>query len=102
MDEKVTKILEDLDNNDIIMKLKELKKEIKNDETAISLINKFNSSKLIYETYGYSKDLIQDKVNLMENSLIKKYLEIQNEINLLSIYINKKIEEITKNITCNK
>lgn len=100
MNSNTERIINDLNNNDIILKLKEIKKEIKKDELATSLITKFNESKKLYETYGYSKDLIQDKINLMENKLIKKYLEIQNEINLLSIYINKKIEEITKNTTC--
>lgn len=102
MDNNIERIIDELNNNEIILKLKDIKKEIKNDITAKKLIDKFNESKKEYETYGYSKDLIQDKINLMENKLIKKYLEIQNEINLLSIYINKKIEDITKNTTCIK
>ena len=102
MDSYVINIINELNNSEIINKLKEIKKEIKNDKNVMELINKFNLSKEAYELYGYDKDFIQNKINLMQNELIKRYLEIQNEINLLSIYINKKIEEITKNTTCNK
>lgn len=102
MNDKVTNIINKLENSDIVENLKQIKKKIKKDDTALLLIKKFNESKELYEKYGYSKEFIQDKINLMENKLIKKYLEIQNEINLLTIYINKKIEEITKNTTCNK
>lgn len=102
MNDKVTNIINKLENSDIVENLKQIKKQIKKDDTALLLIKKFNESKELYEKYGYSKEFIQDKINLMENKLIKKYLEIQNEINLLTIYINKKIDEITKNTTCNK
>ena len=102
MDNSVTKILDELNEEDIVLSLKKIKEKIKRDETAKALIDKFIESKKLYEEYGYNKDFIQDKINLMENKLIKKYLEIQNEINLLSVYINKKIEEITKNTTCTK
>lgn len=102
MNEKVTEIINKLNDNDIIVKLKNVKEEIKKDDNALALIKKFELSKELYEKYGYSKDFIQDKINLMGNNLIKKYLEIQNEINLLSLHINKRIEELTKDTTCFK
>ena len=102
MDDKVYKIIDELKNNELINKIDVIKKEILADENAVALIKKFNESKEYYEKYGYSKDLIDDKINLMKNELLKRYLEVQNEINMLSLYINKKINEITKNTTCNK
>ena len=102
MDDKVYKIIDQLKKDELIGKIDVIKKEILADKNAVTLIKKFNESKELYEKYGYSKDLIEDKVKLMQNELIKRYLEIQNEINMLSLYINKKIDELIKNTTCNK
>ena len=102
MDDKVYEIIKQLKNQELISKIDDIKKDILEDKETLSLIEKFNKSKEYYEKYGYSKDLIEDKVKLMQNELIKRYLEVQNEINMLSLYINKKINEITKNTTCNK
>ena len=32
----------------------------------------------------------------MKDPLIKEYINLQNKVNMLSIYINKKINDITK------
>lgn len=102
MNDKVYNIIDYIEKSDIKLKLDEIKNKISNDKSILELIENFNKSKELYERYGYEKELIESKIKLMKEPLIKSYLEIQNEINLLSIFINNKIKEIINNTTCNK
>lgn len=97
MNDKIYEIIETIEKTDLNRKIKLIKKEIKENEISKKLIREFNSAKKLYEKYGYKDDFIKAKVKLMKDPIIKKYLDIQNEINIISLYINKKIEEITKN-----
>lgn len=102
MNDKIYEIIDAIEKTDLRKKLYEIKKEIKNNEISKKLIKEFEEVKYLYEKYGYKEDFIKTKVKLMKDPLIKSYLSIQNEINLLSLYINKKMGEITKNTTENK
>ena len=95
MQDKVYKIIDDLENVDVVKRLKEVKKEILSNDKALSLIKKFNKSKELYEKYNDNKSFTNSKKELMNNKLIKEYLELQNEINILILHINNRIKEIT-------
>ena len=95
----VYEIIETFDNSNIKKRLDIVKNEIKNDDTCKILIKKFNNAKELYEKYNYKDEFIKAKKELLESKLIKEYIDIQNEINMLIMYINSKINEITKTIT---
>lgn len=95
MNEKVYEIIDAIEKTDIRKKLTEIKEEIKTNGLSKKIISEFNEAKAMYEKYGYNDDFIKAKVKLMKDPLIKSYLSIQNEINMLSLYINNKIKEIT-------
>lgn len=95
----VYEIIETFDNSNIKKRLDIVKNEIRNDDTCKMLIRKFNNAKELYEKYNYKDEFIKAKKELLESKLIKEYIDIQNEINMLIMYINSKINDITKAIT---
>ena len=95
----VYEIIETFDNSNIKKRLDIVKNEIKNDDTCKILIKKFNNAKELYEKYNYKDEFIKAKKELLESKLVKEYIDIQNEINMLIMYINSKINDITKAIT---
>ena len=95
----VYEIIETFDNSNIKKRLDIIKNEIRNDDTCKILIRKFNNAKELYEIYNYKDEFIKAKKELLESKLIKEYIDIQNEINMLIMYINSKINDITKAIT---
>ena len=97
--DKIYDIIDNINNLDITKKLEVIKEEIRNDEVAKKLIKKFNNAKELYEKYNYKDEFIKAKKELLESKLIKEYIDIQNEINMLIMYINSKINDITKAIT---
>ena len=96
MIEDVYKIIDRLEDNDLIKELKNIKDKIKSDENVKKLIKEFNLAKENYEKYNLKDDFLLAKEKLLKNEILKRYIEIQNEINLLSLEINKRIKDITK------
>lgn len=95
MQDNVFKIIDDLENNDLVKRIKEIKKEIKSDSNILSMIKKYNAAKELYEKYNDKLSFVKEKENIMNNKLIKEYISIQNEINILALHINNRIKEIT-------
>lgn len=87
----IYKIIDDLEKTPVIEELKDIKEKMKNDKEIIDLINKFNNAKELFEKYNVKEDFIKAKKELFSNDVIKRYLDIQNEINMLSLYINEKL-----------
>jgi len=97
MIEKVYEIIDDINSSDIKKRLDEIKKEIKENNDIKLLLDRFNEAKKIYEKYNIKEDYIKSKIELMKNPIIKEYLNIQSEINLLSLNINQRINNIKNN-----
>lgn len=98
MMDKVFKIIDDIEKSDIKKRLDSIKKEIQSNEEMKTLIKNFNNKKELYEKYNLKDDFIEAKSKLLSNSIIREYISIQNEINLFSMEINKKLNEIKKGI----
>ncbi|MCI5733195.1 MAG: YlbF family regulator [Tenericutes bacterium] len=96
MQDKVFDIIDDIEKEDEIIRLKKIIKEIRSDDKALSLIKSFNNAKMLYDKYNVKEDFIEAKKSLMDNKLIKEYLSIQNDINMLILHINDRINKITK------
>ena len=96
MRDKVFDIIDDIEKEDEIIRLKKIIKEIRSDDKALSLIKSFNNAKMLYDKYNVKEDFIEAKKSLMDNKLIKEYLSIQNDINMLILHINDRINKITK------
>lgn len=92
----VYEIIEDINNLDIKKRLDAIKDKIINDKEVKKIINKFNQTKELYEKYNIKDEFINSKKELMSNEIIKSYLDIQNEFNLLMLKINNRLNKITK------
>lgn len=99
MIDKVYKIMDDMDNSDLVKKLNVVKKSINEDEIAQNLIKNFNEAKENYDKYGLKEDYLKAKTSMLKNELISEYISIQNNVNLLSLQINNRIKNITKGVT---
>lgn len=99
---KVYKVIDKIESSSLKNRLDNIKNNIYNDNNAKIAINNFNKAKEMYEKYNIKDDFIKAKTELFKNELINEYLNIQNEINKLSIKINNNIKNITDDISCNK
>lgn len=96
MNEKAYEIIDTINDDLLVKKLKEIKLKITSDKDVKKLIDDFNQAKNRYEKYNVKNELLKAKKALINNELINRYLSIQKEINMLSMLINQRLERITK------
>ena len=91
--EKTYKLLDALDNSEVIKKLTKHKEKILQDEAVLSLVKKFNNEE-------DQNTKIEIKKKLYENDNYKKYMEAYNELSYIILKINKKYAEYTNTKEC--
>lgn len=96
MIDSVYDVIDKIEESTLVKDLKSIKSKINSNSDVKKLISNFEDAKNEYNETGITNNFIKAKEALMKNELISRYLNIQNEINLLILYINKKIGEITK------
>ncbi len=99
MIENVYEIIDELATTTLIKRLLVIKEKINSDDNLKIIIKRFNDAKESYKKYGTKEKFINAKKKLIENKVLKEYMDIQNRINLLSIKINGRIKNITEGIT---
>ncbi len=102
MKNEVKKILDKLDKTDEIIRLKELQKNINNNDEYINLMNEFIDNKNNYIlTNTYNDELIALRKKLFAIDDFNEYVKLQSNLRLLSININNIILSILdNNIKC--
>ena len=95
--EKTYKVLDALDNSDLIKKLTYYKSKLSNNQEVLSLVKKIN-----FENNSELK--IKLKKELYNNEDYKNYIECYNELYYVILKINKKYAEYTntKEGVCNE
>lgn len=95
--ESTYKLLDALDNSEVIKKLTYYKEKLLHDEEVLSLVKKYNQ-----EEDNELKLKIKKELYLNDN--YKNYMEAYNELSLIVLQINKKFKEYTntKECICNK
>lgn len=96
MIDSVYDVIDKIEESTLVKELKSIKSKINSNSDVKKLISNFEDAKNEYNETGVTNNFIKAKEALMKNELVSRYLNIQNEINLLILYINKKISEITK------
>lgn len=95
MKEKTIEILNALDSSDTIKKMRKLKLKLKENKEYNPLINNFIKNKSSYESKDIlSEEIINLRKKLFNISEFKEYLNLQNELRLLSININNIIMSV--------
>ena len=102
MIDKAYFITDEIQNSNINEKLIKIKNKIINDPDLKKIIDNFKNAKELYEKYKIKDDFIEAKKKLLENEILKEYVDIQNKINMLSIKINNRIKQITDGVTNKK
>ena len=91
---KVDELINILNNDSRIKRLYELKVELNNDK---SLMSKIESLKILDQ---YSTEYKDIKLDLFKNPKFVEYKELENEINILILEINQKLEILTDERSC--
>ncbi len=95
--DKLDDLINIFDTSDVIKKLKELKDKIYSNQELKKKIDRFNKVK----DNPYSSEYINLKREILYIPEIKEYKIIENELLLLTLSINQKLNTLTKNKRCN-
>lgn len=94
---KIDELIEIFENSNEIKDIDRLKKEIYNNQELKEKINKFNKLK----DNPYSTEIVNIRRDILSIEEVKKYKELENEILLLTMAINKKLNGLTAKKGCN-
>ena len=101
MFEKQEIIINMIDNHEKIKEFKRLEKIIKNNKKYKELVNNFNKNKDKYiNDNSLNKEIINLRKELFKINEIKKYMELEKEIRLLTKDISNILTSIIDNHTC--
>lgn len=89
---KLDELLNTIDNNKEIIRMKKLKEEIYKDK---NLKIKLDEYKKECEN-PYSSKYVELKKELLDNELIKEYRTLENELYFIVLEINKKLNKVIK------
>jgi len=87
--EKLDNLKKILDEDEHIIKIKELTNKIMNDKELVQQIEKYN----------YSKDE-RIKEEILKNNVFREYKHHEAELNILILEINQELKKITKKDKC--
>lgn len=91
--EKTYKLLDTLDNSEVIKKLTQYKEKISQDEEVLSLVKKINNE-------DNPEIKVKLKKELYANIDYKNYMDAYNELFYIVLKINKKFAEYTNAKGC--
>lgn len=93
---KIDELINIFEESNEIKRLIELKENIYKDETIKKDINTFNNIK----DNPYNSELVEIRKKLLNNPDIKEYKQIENELLLITLSINKKLNSLTDKKGC--
>jgi cell fate (sporulation/competence/biofilm development) regulator YlbF (YheA/YmcA/DUF963 family) len=94
---KLDELINIFENSDELKELSKLKKDILSDLEIQEKINRFN----VIKDNIYSSEVIEIRKDLLENKKIKRYKELENNLLLLTMSINKKLNTLINKKGCN-
>ena len=94
INDKVEELIDILNNNRRVKRLKVLKEELNKDEELISKIE------YLKKLDQYSVDYRNLKKELFQNPKFVEYKELENEISIIILEINRKLKNLTNERSC--
>lgn len=91
---KTDKIIEELKNNSNIIEMIHLKDKINSDKKILKLINNLEIHKNNNEEYK------KCKIELYNIPIVKRYIEIQNELDYIIMHFNNKLSSLVDSKVC--
>ncbi len=95
IDKKIEELIDTINNEEIIVRFKKLKKIMKEDKEKRLLLEEYNSQ-------TEDSKLISIKKRLYDDPLIKEYFLLEAEIHYFLLYLNKKISSLIGIKVCQK
>lgn len=92
---KLDEFYEEINNNDLIKELLELKNKIYSDGELKELLDKYRNSN------KYDPEYISLKGKIINNPLVSRYREIENELYFTTLEINQKLNTLVDKKVCN-
>lgn len=93
--EALYNLIDEIENSYLIKKLESNKKEISEDSKIQELIKIFDEKKK-----NFDKDLQIAKINLYSQNIIREYLSCEQELNLIIIRLNQKLNKLIDKKGC--
>lgn len=99
MVENAYEVIDLIEKSELKKRLEEIKVKISCDKNAKKLIKSFEEAKELYEKFNVKEEFIKAKKDLLSNELLKEFIYLQEQVNLLTLKINNRINQITKGVT---
>jgi len=93
--EKLDELYNEINDCDEIKKILELKNKIYSDENLKLLLDKYRNS-----FNKYDLEFINLKEEIINNSLVKRYREIENKLYFTTLEINQKLNTLVNQKRC--
>lgn len=94
--ELVNELIDELDKSSMIKEINALKKEIYADEYLAKLLTSYKE-----QNYNsYTKEIIDIKSEIVNNEKIKKFRNLQYQLNYTITEINKRLKKLTNEKSC--
>lgn len=92
---KLNDLIDSIDNNLKTVKMKELKERIYNDKILEKKLKEFRELE-----NKYSKEYVELKRDILDNSLVREYQELENELYFTVLEINKRLNSLIDRKKC--
>ena len=99
MVENAYEVVDLIEKSEFKKRLIEVKRKINKDKDVKKLIKNFEEVKELYEKFNVKEDFMKAKNDLLSNELLKEYINLQEQINLLTLKINNRIKKVTRGVT---
>lgn len=92
---KLNDLIDSIDNNLKTIKMKELKERIYNDKILEKKLKEFRELE-----NKYSKEYVELKRDILDNSLVREYQQLENELYFTVLEINKRLNSLIDRKKC--
>lgn len=92
---KLNDLIDSIDNNLKTVKMKELKERIYNDNILEKKLKEFRELE-----NKYSKEYVELKRDILDNSLVREYQQLENELYFTVLEINKRLNSLIDRKKC--
>ena len=93
--DKLDELIDEIDNNPKVLKLKQLKEQIYKDENLKQQLEQFRNL-----DNEYSSKYIELKKLILENPLVKEYKLLENELYFCVLEVNKRLNTLLDRKKC--
>lgn len=92
---KLNELIDSIDNNESVIKMKRLKEDMYNDQNLKELLDKFRNL-----DNTYTDEYINLKKEILSNLTVREYKELENQLYFTVLEINKRLNTLMDRKRC--